>query len=42
MLGPGGARVRLTDELVRHLPDKSTYRLTRDDDVLLLTPTNNN
>ncbi|XP_061726732.1 transcription factor CP2-like protein 1 isoform X2 [Cydia pomonella] len=35
--GPNGARVRLTDELVRHLPDKSTYRLQRVDDALLLS-----
>ncbi|XP_063544599.1 transcription factor CP2-like protein 1 isoform X2 [Cydia strobilella] len=34
--GPNGALVRLTDELVRHLPDKSTYRLQRQDDALLL------
>ncbi|XP_063391463.1 transcription factor CP2-like protein 1 isoform X3 [Cydia fagiglandana] len=35
--GPNGALVRLTDELVRHLPDKSTYRLQRRDDALLLS-----
>ncbi|XP_048002243.1 transcription factor CP2-like protein 1 isoform X2 [Leguminivora glycinivorella] len=35
--GPNGARVRLTDELVRHLPDNSTYRLQRVEDALLLT-----
>lgn len=40
--GPNGARVRLTDELVRHLPDASTYRLERlGDDALLLCATNN-
>ncbi|XP_050678809.1 transcription factor CP2 isoform X3 [Leptidea sinapis] len=38
--GPNGARVRLTDELVRHLPDTSTYRLDYEDNSLLLTPTN--
>ncbi|XP_073964591.1 transcription factor CP2 like gemini isoform X2 [Choristoneura fumiferana] len=37
--GPNGARVRLTDELVRHLPDNSTYRLQRVDDALLLCGT---
>ncbi|XP_068621733.1 transcription factor CP2-like protein 1 isoform X1 [Battus philenor] len=42
VLGPNGARVRLTDELVRHLPDNSTYRLERlDDNALLLSATNN-
>ncbi|XP_063898225.1 transcription factor CP2 isoform X3 [Helicoverpa armigera] len=42
--GPNGARVRLTDELVRHMPDNSTYRLERLDDcgALLLCATNNN
>ncbi|XP_026736867.1 transcription factor CP2 isoform X3 [Trichoplusia ni] len=42
--GPNGARVRLTDDLVRHMPDNSTYRLERVDDssVLLLSATNNN
>ncbi|XP_039747650.1 transcription factor CP2-like protein 1 isoform X3 [Pararge aegeria] len=40
--GPNGAPVRLTDELVRHLPDNSTYRLERiEDDTLLLSPTGN-
>ncbi|XP_030032879.1 transcription factor CP2-like protein 1 isoform X2 [Manduca sexta] len=40
--GPNGARVRLTDELVRHLPDHSTYRLERlDDNALLLCATSN-
>ncbi|XP_052742979.1 transcription factor CP2-like protein 1 isoform X2 [Bicyclus anynana] len=40
--GPHGAPVRLTDELVRHLPDNSTYRLERiEDDTLLLSPTGN-
>ncbi|XP_075988221.1 transcription factor CP2 like gemini isoform X2 [Anticarsia gemmatalis] len=41
--GPNGARVRLTDELVRHMPDNSTYRLERleDSDALLLCATNN-
>lgn len=42
--GPNGARVRLTDELVRHMPDNSTYRLERleDSSALLLCSTNNN
>ncbi|KAJ8707042.1 hypothetical protein PYW08_011176 [Mythimna loreyi] len=42
--GPNGARVRLTDELVRHMPDNSTFRLERVDDcgALLLCATNNN
>ncbi|CAK1548990.1 unnamed protein product [Leptosia nina] len=39
--GPNGARVRLTDELVRHLPDSSTYRLEHIENSLLLSPTNN-
>ncbi|CAG9794441.1 unnamed protein product [Diatraea saccharalis] len=41
--GPNGARVRLTDELVRHLPDNSTYRLERIEEAnaLLLCATNN-
>ncbi|CAG4963473.1 unnamed protein product [Colias eurytheme] len=40
--GPNGARVRLTDELVRHLPDSSTYRLELiEDNALLLSPTSN-
>ncbi|XP_050358826.1 transcription factor CP2 isoform X2 [Nymphalis io] len=40
--GPNNARVRLTDELVRHLPDNSTYRLERiEDNALLLSPTGN-
>lgn len=41
--GPNGARVRLTDELVRHLPDNATFRLDRLDDTnaLLLSATNN-
>ncbi|CAG9573722.1 unnamed protein product [Danaus chrysippus] len=34
--GPNGTRVRLTDELVRHLPDNSTYTLAREHDALLL------
>ncbi|XP_052757143.1 transcription factor CP2 isoform X2 [Galleria mellonella] len=40
--GPNGALVRLSDELVRHLPDNSTYRLQRLDDsgALMLTATN--
>jgi hypothetical protein len=40
--GPNGARVRLTDEVVRHLPDHSTYRLQRlpDASALLLCATN--
>ncbi|XP_041988469.1 transcription factor CP2-like protein 1 isoform X2 [Aricia agestis] len=39
--GPNGAKVRLTDELVRHLPDHSTYRLEKlDDGSLLLSQTN--
>ncbi|GBP44781.1 Transcription factor CP2 [Eumeta japonica] len=38
--GPRGVRVRLTDDLVRHLPDKSTYRLERlDNDTILLSAT---
>ncbi|KPJ11032.1 Transcription factor CP2 [Papilio machaon] len=42
VLGPNGARVRLTDELVRHMPDHSTYRLQRlDDGTLLLSATDN-
>ncbi|XP_022817303.1 transcription factor CP2 isoform X3 [Spodoptera litura] len=42
--GPNGARVRLTDDLVRHMPDNSFYRLERVDDcsALLLCATNNN
>ncbi|XP_028033763.1 transcription factor CP2-like protein 1 [Bombyx mandarina] len=42
--GPNGARVRLTDELVRHLPDNSTYRLKRLEDcnALLLSATTGN
>ncbi|KAH9636927.1 hypothetical protein HF086_011763 [Spodoptera exigua] len=42
--GPNGARVRLTDDLVRHMPDNSFYRLERVDDcsALLLCPTKNN
>ncbi|CAH2084261.1 unnamed protein product [Euphydryas editha] len=40
--GPNNARVRLTDELVRHLPDNSTYRLEKiEDNALLLSPTGN-
>ncbi|CAH0688375.1 unnamed protein product [Chilo suppressalis] len=41
--GPNGARVRLTDELVRHLPDNSTYRLERIEEAnaLLLSATSN-
>ncbi|KAJ0170177.1 hypothetical protein K1T71_014105 [Dendrolimus kikuchii] len=41
--GPNGALVRLSDELVRHLPDNSTYRLERveDQNSLLLSATNN-
>ncbi|KAG7312658.1 hypothetical protein JYU34_000982 [Plutella xylostella] len=39
--GPHGARVRLTDELVRHLPDNSTYRVHCGEDCLLLTPSHN-
>ncbi|XP_063835844.1 transcription factor CP2-like protein 1 isoform X1 [Ostrinia nubilalis] len=40
--GPNGTRVRLTDELVRHMPDNSTYRLERlPDDAFLLCATNN-
>ncbi|XP_045782818.1 transcription factor CP2-like protein 1 isoform X2 [Maniola jurtina] len=40
--GPNGAPVRLTDELVRHLPDNSTYRLEKlEEDTLLLSPTGN-
>ncbi|XP_013188279.1 transcription factor CP2 isoform X4 [Amyelois transitella] len=40
--GPNGTRVRLTDELVRHLPDNSTYRLEaiEDSKALLLSATN--
>ncbi|XP_022114260.1 transcription factor CP2 isoform X2 [Pieris rapae] len=38
--GPNGARVRLTDELVRHLPDSSTYKLEHVENSLLLSPTN--
>ncbi|KPI96612.1 Transcription factor CP2-like protein 1 [Papilio xuthus] len=42
VLGPNGARVRLTDDLVRHMPDHSTYRLQRlDDGTLLLSATDN-
>ncbi|KAM3955927.1 transcription factor CP2 like gemini isoform 2-T2 [Aphomia sociella] len=38
--GPNGARVRLSDELVRHLPDCSTYRLQHlEQDALLLCAT---
>ncbi|CAB3241952.1 unnamed protein product [Arctia plantaginis] len=42
--GPNGARVRLTDELVRHMPDNSTYRLERVDEngALLLSATSGN
>lgn len=42
--GPNGARVRLTDELVRHMPDNSTFRLERADDsgTLLLSATSGN
>ncbi|XP_072937680.1 transcription factor CP2 [Epargyreus clarus] len=40
--GPNGARVRLTDDVVRHLPDNSTYTLERiEDNALLLSPTGN-
>ncbi|CAH2056449.1 unnamed protein product, partial [Iphiclides podalirius] len=42
VLGPNGARVRLTDELVRHMPDNSTYRLEwLEDNTLLLSTTSN-
>lgn len=41
VLGPHGAHIRLTDELVRHLPDNSTYRVEIvNDSSLLLSPTN--
>ncbi|XP_053621269.1 transcription factor CP2 isoform X2 [Plodia interpunctella] len=42
--GPNGARVRLTDELVRHLPDNSTYKLENieDNKALLLCATSCN
>ncbi|CAG5053162.1 unnamed protein product [Parnassius apollo] len=42
VLGPNGARVRLTDDLVRHMPDNSTYRLEQlEDNTLLLSATSN-
>ncbi|XP_049882617.1 transcription factor CP2 isoform X2 [Pectinophora gossypiella] len=38
--GPHGSRVRLSDELVRHLPDHGTFRLhSLDPHTLLLAPT---
>ncbi|CAK1593428.1 unnamed protein product [Parnassius mnemosyne] len=42
VLGPNGARVRLTDDLVRHMPDNSTYQLEQlEDNTLLLSATSN-
>ncbi|KAJ2939274.1 hypothetical protein O0L34_g13368 [Tuta absoluta] len=39
VVSPMGARVRLTDELVRHLPEHATFRLERVDSALLLSAT---